>query len=644
MATEDLQRIKSFLPDYLETITTKGRGKLYNCPICGSGTGPHRTGALGVFADGQKWKCQSCNAGGDIFDLYAAVNHCTGAEAAKALLAMYGGSFSECYKKGAGGKKAGEPTGEPAQKERENDAEIAQDIKAFHAAIERPGNAGEMYFFKRNLTKRTIDRFNLGYDESTHEVIIPYSETYYQRRSIEGKTFRNLTGVRMPLFNAVAMRGDVCFVVESPICAMSIEQAGGNAVALGGTGGANRLYDALREGTYTGALVLCMDNDEPGKKAAEDIASVLARAGVRAYIANIAGTHKDPNDLLQAEGASALEAAVSEAIKAASEPPEGPKNEPEEAGAGMVDRFLEVVQSRKYEPMPTGITDIDKAIGGGLIRQQLVLLGAAPGVGKTALAQWIFEGMATRGVSCVYLNLEMSREQMLARSLARITAASGRKLRATDILQGYRWTDAERAAILEAANQYKATIAPRMIYNPDTMTADLDALLSYIEQAARNAESAGRAAPCVVLDYLQILRSTLREDDTMLLKRAVGALKGFAIAHNTVVFAIMAHNRTSNATGQIGLESGRDTSALEYSADLQLGLTFTKCLDRGTEKGKAVSDLTQEERKHITLKVTKGRFGGAGQEVDLLFDGETMTYSQLAPDWLAECDRATRRR
>lgn len=82
------------------------------------------------------------------------------------------------------------------------------------------------------------------------------------------------------------------------------------------------------------------------------------------------------------------------------------------------------------------------------------------------------------------------------------------------------------------------------------------------------------------------------------------------------------------------MESGRDTSALEYSADLQLALTFTLCLKREGQKPKAPEDLTPEEKRQVTLKITKGRFGGAGTDVDLLFNGETMTYSQTIKEFM----------
>jgi replicative DNA helicase len=316
----------------------------------------------------------------------------------------------------------------------------------------------------------------------------------------------------------------------------------------------------------------------------------------------------------------------------------------ERTGPGMVDSFLQTVQTRRYEPMQTGISDIDKAIGGGFIRQQLVLLGAAPGAGKTALAQWIFEGMAKRGTACIFLNLEMAQEQILARSLSRMAAQQGAKIKAIEILQGYKWTEQQRQQITAAAAAYKEEIAPRMIYNPQGVTANLDSILAYMKQEAQRAEAAGDQAPVCVLDYLQIVRGNDREDAAAVIKRAVNGFKAYAIKHNTLVFVIIAHNRESNKTGAVTMEAGRDTSALEYSADLQLALTYTLCMKRkdlDNLKPKSPDELTQEEKQRVTLKITKGRFTG-GAMVDLLFNGETMTYTQIVKDFADDEPRRRR--
>lgn len=634
----NLDELKIYLRDEVEATTKHSAGKAYVCPLCGSGTGAHRTGAFSIDSDGTRWKCFSCGEGGDIYDLFEKRDGLTSSEAARAVMEKYGK---------AGARPAAAPGPAAAQKPA---GDLAADITRYAAALE--GSAGQSYLQGRGLTLDTMRRFNLGYNAQRGTVTIPYNPqgSYYGQRSIDpnatGKHF-NLPGVTIPLFNAAALySSDVCFVVESPICAISITQEGGAAVAISGTGGAGRLLDQLKKKPTNAALVLCLDNDDAGRKATEEVGAALEE--INAFCVDgtavimgaeqnkqAAEYRKDPNEVLQRSGAETLRKAVEETTEEARRQhsiaaQEADAERQQRTGAGMVDTFLQVIQSRKYEPMPTGITDIDKAIGGGFIRQQLVLLGAAPGAGKTALAQWIFEGMAKRGTACVYLNLEMSREQILARSIARLAAVGGQTIRPTAILQGYDWTDAQRAAILNAAEEYKSTIAPRMIYNPDGVTANLGSILAYIETEAQRAEKAEAPAPCVVLDYLQIVNGDPREDAASVIKRAVAGLKEYAIRHNTLVFVIIAHNRTSNSTGNVSMESGRDTSALEYGADLQLALTYTKCVKRKGQPQKNPDDLTDEERKNITLRIVKGRFGGMGREVDLFFNGETMTYTQLA--------------
>jgi hypothetical protein len=51
--------------------------------------------------------------------------------------------------------------------------------------------------------------------------------------------------------------------------------------------------------------------------------------------------------------------------------------------------------------------------------------------------------------------------------------------------------------------------------------------------------------------------------------------------------------------------------------------------------------LTQEEKQRVTLKITKGRFTG-GAMVDLLFNGETMTYTQIVEDFADDEPRRRR--
>ncbi len=642
----DLNELKVNLRQYVESITQHSTGGLYVCPLCGSGTGAKHTGAFAVDnRSGERWKCFSCDRSGDIFDLCAAYENISLPDATKRIIDLYGkGTILK-----SGSAAPAKPAREAVQEERPAH-DFSADIERFASAL--PGSVGEAYLNGRGFTRPTMQRFKLGYNAVHNSIVIPYNPqgTYYLERSIKEKSFykpnRNLAGSE-PVFNAAALyNSDVVFVTESPLCAISIMQEGGAAVAIGGTG-KFKLINQLKSKPTDAILVLCLDNDDAGRGTAEELDKELTALdvfhvdGITAIMGEAAPDspdyRKDPNEVLQKGGADLADAVAYVAEEARKERQfylqEQEAEHEQRTGAGMMDAFLQAVQTEKYKPMPTGISDIDRALFGGFMRQQLVMLGAAPGAGKTALAQWIFEGMAAQGVtSCIYLNLEMSREQILARSLSRIAKRQGFNINAVQILKGYQWTVEQADAVYRAAKEYKERIATGMIYNPPEITADLDTIISYIELEAQRAEKQGQAAPCVVLDYLQLLTGQPREDAASVIKRAVMLFKGYAVRHNTLVLMIIAHNRNANSTGAVSMEAARDTSAIEYSADLQLALTFTKCLKRDGQKPKSPEDLSPEEQHYITLRIVKGRFGGRGTDVDLYFDGETMTYKQLAAD------------
>lgn len=675
---------------YLE----RSKSGLYCCPFCGSGKGNNATGALKLY-DSNTWTCFACQKSGDVIDLY---QQATGADypTAISLLAQEAGITIDAYRPTAAadftaagktdpregaqrndqrqGNTEPLPDANTAQRAAESPTEAAADYTDYYRACRsrlldpEAGKPGREYLQRRGISTETAAAYFIGFDPAADpagapgemgeawkphpcpRIIIPTSAAHYIGRSIDPNTpaafakmnpARNKGAGPAALFNGNALDAQDAqeiFVTEGAIDALSVIEAGAPAIGLNSAANAAALIDRLEARGTAATLILCLDNDERGRKATATLIDGLQRLKISYAAADICGGRKDPNEALTADR-QAFIAAVAQAREDAAEQAAAAREAAQRAeqerqrrtGAGMVDTFLAEIRTRKYEPIPTGITDIDKALSGGFMRQWLVLLGAPPGAGKTALAQWIFEGMAQRGTTCLYINLEMSREQMLARSISRIAARNGDKIKHIEVLQGYRWSMEQEDAVLTAADEYRREIAPHMIYNPDEITADLDSILQYIEQEAARAEAADLTAPIVVLDYLQVITGGPREDKADLIQRAISNLKGYAIRHNTVVFAIMAQNRESNRTGISSMESGRDTSNLEYGADLLLGLDFTRCLKRGG--GKAKDELTPEDMNYKTLKIHKGRFSAPGAQVDLFFSGETMTFDQLAPEF-----------
>ena len=330
-------------------------------------------------------------------------------------------------------------------------------------------------------------------------------------------------------------------------------------------------------------------------------------------------------------------------------------------GASLFDAFIDKIQTGKYRPIATGMTDLDRLLGGGIMRQGLIMLGAAPGMGKTTLAQQIFETMAKNGTEVLYFNLEMSREQLLARSISRAIKADGGKITAAEVMRGYEWTDLQRQRIERAAAKYRSTIAPNMIYNPGgdggNIIPTIPAIMGALHGAGDRAKAEGKQSPVAVIDYLQLIQSDGREDQGETIKKAVAAFKQYAIDYETFVFVIMANNRMSNASGAANMDSGRDTSAIEYSADTLLQMTFAVCkkkyaVDLGFKdriKPDQIDDLPEHQRRiareNILLKVAKNRMSEPGGQLLFHFDGAASTFTPVdsihntgLPSWVAEIE------
>lgn len=275
-----------------------------------------------------------------------------------------------------------------------------------------------------------------------------------------------------------------------------------------------------------------------------------------------------------------------------------------------IDLLLQDFQTRRYEPIPTGIKAVDSVINAGFIRQTLVNLSAEPGAGKTMLAQQLCEHIAAEGrADILFFNLEMSRPQLLARSLSRLTGYS-----ATTIMRGYQWNNTQREEITAAAATYRDTVARHMVY-ADVPDGNYQTILQRMEEGYNRRKDTSLPF-IVVIDYLQLLTSNNeREDAVTIIKHVTKQFKDFATRTGAIVFMIMAQSRAVNESGAVTMGAGRDSSATEYSADLQLQLTYAKIADgtysNKTDMRKALKkgELTKAAFSDIALVCTKNRFG-----------------------------------
>src|SRR2546429_3076407 len=107
------------------------------------------------------------------------------------------------------------------------------------------------------------------------------------------------------------------------------------------------------------------------------------------------------------------------------------------------------------DTIPTGFPSIDRLLGGGLRRRDLVVLGGDIGSGKSALALGLALRVAQRGAGVALFSGEMDEERLMERALA----IEGRV--AVDELRGAKLNDETRAGIGGAAVRLRGPPLPR---------------------------------------------------------------------------------------------------------------------------------------------------------------------------------------
>jgi DNA repair protein RadA/Sms len=77
---------------------------------------------------------------------------------------------------------------------------------------------------------------------------------------------------------------------------------------------------------------------------------------------------------------------------------------------------LSQVPSQPLERLRTGIGELDRVLGGGLVPGSLVLLGGSPGIGKSTLTNMALGNLAAAGHTTLYVSGEESAEQVRLRA------------------------------------------------------------------------------------------------------------------------------------------------------------------------------------------------------------------------------------
>jgi replicative DNA helicase len=243
----------------------------------------------------------------------------------------------------------------------------------------------------------------------------------------------------------------------------------------------------------------------------------------------------------------------------------------------------------------------------GLQKADLVIIAGRPSMGKSAFAVNVAENIAIKEKMPVAIfSLEMSKEQLVQRMLCSQARVDAHKVR-SGFLSPADWPHLTKAA---------GTLSESKIYIDDTPA------ISALELRAKARRlKANYGIELVVLDYLQLMRSTTRSDSRQQeISEISRSLKALAREINVPVIALSQLSRAveSRQDHRPMLSDLRESGAIEQDADVVVLLMREEYYNP-----------TEENRGIAEIIIAKQRNGPVGT-VKLHFKKEYMRFENLA--------------
>ena len=265
------------------------------------------------------------------------------------------------------------------------------------------------------------------------------------------------------------------------------------------------------------------------------------------------------------------------------------------------------------------------------------MIAAATGFGKSTFCLQVADELASRGEDVVYFSLEMSQDELIARSLSRLTYLKARDkkcdkkcarttrgiLQRSIIARNDRQFIAEYNQVYSDALDAFARMADKLFYrdgSADRIT------ITEVESFVGQLVESGRR-PFVFIDYLQFLKTDIQNlTDKQQADRVIEALKRLSTRYGITVVAISSINRQSYSS-KAGLSALKESGQIEFTGDAVLMIQPADVADDNA-KDKYEKVLSKEERD-LQIVLLKNRCGALGKAYFRffakfnLFDGNT---------------------
>lgn len=619
---EAIRELKSKNPG---VFLDKAKKRGYICPICGNGSGRDGDGIV-VDPKTKEYKCFKCSFYGDIIDLIGK----------KFGLTEFNDQFDKaCSIYGITVDDKSSASNAITKIEKATSAHVKQDFSEYYAVCH--GNIEKTsYMAERGISKRVLDAFSIGYDERFDDqgqlkhafkaIIFPTSKSSYEVRNISvevgGTGFRYCKHGETTLFNVDCLTHEKekpIIVVEGIIDALSIIEAGGQAIGLSSANNGRKLLEAFDQVVPSRPLILCLDSDSTGKDCEARLADDLSKRNVVFMHggSELLGTYHDPNDRLINDRNGLINAILSVYKEAESlqDPAQSAKDEYLKTSAGHAISALRdaITANAGKQSLSTGIKKVDEALDGGLY-SGLYFIGAISSLGKTTLAIQIADNLAKQGCDVLFFSLEQSRFDIMSKSISRETflyciktSLDPRNAKSNlSVLDGRRWSsfsEKEMQVMESAFQQYEKYAGHLFIYEGvgNIRVSDIR------EKIKNHTAITGNRRPVVFIDYLQILKAAEgdeRATDKQVVDHNVTALKQLSRDFDIPILAVSSLNR-DNYNSKINMAAFKESGAIEYGSDVLIGLQF----GGAGEKDFDVNAAKAKDPRLIELFILKNRNG-----------------------------------
>ena len=265
----------------------------------------------------------------------------------------------------------------------------------------------------------------------------------------------------------------------------------------------------------------------------------------------------------------------------------------------------------KLTGTPTAFYDLD-TITNGLQKSDLIILAARPAMGKTSFALNIAENVALKAnVPVAIFSLEMSKEQLVQRLLCAEAEVDTQRLK-TGNMQAKDWE--KLAVAMDSFSQ-----AP--IYIDDTAGVTITDLRAKCRRLAMAEKNLG----LIVIDYLQLIEGTGREDRMQQISSISRGLKILAKELNVPIIALSQLSRAveSRTDKRPMLSDLRESGSIEQDADIVMFIYRDEYYKNANDEEEMSEKAANKGEAEIIL--AKHRNGPVGT-VKLLFQSNITKF------------------